>query len=194
MAIRFIYLIILCLLPNICWSDSYIEHTLGPFDLTKNITETQLVSEFGSGYVINHIVDGKTMGRSHVYYVPAVNAWLEVQLSHTSNNDRLVDTIILTRKKLCDEKHIPVEDLTKLITGRGVGIGSSLKKVINTYGKSDVSISLAKQKAFSNLQQYLKLSSGLVLRYLYEGSESNLYSEFYIKNGKLHSLLISVSE
>jgi hypothetical protein len=105
-----------------------------------------------------------------------------------------VEEILVTKYKLCDEKFQPSKPFGSLITSRGIQIGDSEEKIIQTYGAPSISIEIGKDKIFSVLAADLKLKEGRILRYLTNRQGELIFAEFYFNEKELHSLLISGSE
>jgi len=190
------FIVILCGVA-LCWASQKIETQVGPFNLSAApVTESQLVSQFGEGYVRIDKVGDKILGKSRTFYSPGGSVWVEIQFSHVldKNLERVAETIIITKRRLCDEKFKPKKSFGPLITAHGVKIGDSLEKVIETYGQPSISIEVGKEKRFSVLIDELKISKGRVLRYLTDQPGELSFAEFYFNEEGLHSFLISESE
>lgn len=192
----YITFVVLLIVP-VCWASQKIEREIGPFNLSAtSITESQLVTQFGEGYVRINKVDDKILNKSRIYYSPNDNMWVEVRFSHVldKNLKRVVETVIITKNKLCNKKFIPKKTFGSLVTSRGIKLGDSIEKVIRTYGKPSIFIEIGKDKLFSVLIEDLNIQKGCVLRYLADKPDDLLFAEFFFKEGRLHSLLISESE
>lgn len=180
-----------------CWANQKIETRIGPFNLAGlPVTELNFVSLFGQGHVQIDKVENKVLGQRRIYYASDEKVWVEIRFSHVlgENLERVVETILITRKKLCDEKFKPKKPFGPLITSREIKIGDSIDKVIGTYGKPSISIDVGKDKIFSVLVEDLKFQQGRVLRYLTNQPNELLFAEFYFSETGLHSILISESE
>lgn len=181
----------------LCWAGEKVENQIGPFDLANSpMMESQLISSFGQGYVQTDKVDSKIFVKKHIYYIENEKVWLEVRLSHVLSErlERVIEAVLVTKKKLCDEKFKPEKSFGPLITGKGIKIGDSLEKTIRTYGAPSVSIDISKDTSFSVLREDLRLQTGRVLRYLTAHPNELLFSEFYFSAKGLHSILISGAE
>jgi hypothetical protein len=192
-----IVVIILFCSTVLCWSGEKVEHQIGPFNLAGSpITESQLISSFGPGYVKIDKVGSMILGKEHIYYDVNEKVWVAVSLSNVLDKklERVVEAVLVSKKKLCDEKFKPRKLFGPLITGKGIKIGDTLDKIINTYGTPSVSIDIGKDRSFSVLWDDLKLRKGRVLRYLTNQPNELLFSEFYFDGGVLHSMLISAAE
>lgn len=182
---------------SLCWAGEKVETHIGPFDFADSLMkESQLISSFGRGYVQIDRVGGKILDKKHIYYVANEKVWVEIRLSHVldKNLEHAVEGVLITKMKLCDEKFKPKKTFGPLVTGKGIEIGDAIDKAINIYGTPSVSINVGKDRSFSVLQEALKLQKGRVLRYLTDQPNELLFAEFYFKDEKLHSLLITVSE
>lgn len=174
-----------------------VENRIGPFDFAgKLMMESQLISDFGQGYVQTLQVGDEILGKKHIYYVSDEKLWVEISLSHVldKNLERMVESILVTKKELCDKKFKPKKSFGPLITSKGITIGDPIDKVLNVYGNPSISLDISKDKLFSVLVENLKLKSGKVLRYLTTRPDELLFAEFYFDAEGLHSILISASE
>ena len=172
-----------------CLADQKIENRVGPFDLTDApITESKLISQFGQGHIQADKVHGKVLGQQHTYYISNVKVWVDMRFSHVldENLERVLEEILISRKKLCDERFEPEKPFGLLITSKGIKIGDSIDKVISIYGKPSISIEIRKNKLFSVLGEELKLQKGRVLRYLSQQPDELLFAEFYFDEDGLH--------
>jgi hypothetical protein len=158
--------------------------------------EPQLLSDFGQGHIFIYQVGGEIFGKKHIYYVSVENLWVEISLSHVldSNLERMVESILVTKKELCDKEFRPKKSFGRLVTSKGITIGDPIDKVLKTYGNPAISIDISKDKLFSALGEDLELTSGKVLRYLPNSPDELLCAEFYFDGEGLHSMLISASE
>jgi len=192
-------LIFVALILLIGFTESYcraeVESTIGKFSFAgPTLTEPEIISQFGQGFVKRENENTEKV-QKHIYYLSEENLWIELSFSHVLDEKmrRSLDTIMLTKEKICDKKFKPKETFGSLITSKGIKIGDSLTNVIQKYGTPSVSSEIGKDGYFSVLQEELKLTDGKVLRYL-GGDDDLLSSEFYFKDGQLHSILISISE
>jgi hypothetical protein len=182
------------------YSNPIIEKQVGPFRLSDPaFTEAKLVSEFGEGYVQVEKFGNKTIRIKHIFWVPEQEVWLKVSLSHVLNEkmQRVVEAVLVTKKQLCekDKKYIATKKLASLATSKGIEINDSINKVIEKYGEPSISKVVGKDKTFTMLDEELKLKEGVVLRYLQSRRSKEMnFAEFYFKQKKLHSFLISESE
>lgn len=197
MLIRLATFFLLSLLTTVCWGGGSVEHQIGPFNLADTpMTESKLISQFGEGCIEYDKAGDKMLGKKHIYYVADKKMWLEIRLSDvlTEKMERTIEAVLITKQRLCDERFRPTRTFGALTTGRGITIGDSMDKVLNTYGRPSVLANIGKDKFYSNLQEVLKLKEGRVLRYLGDQTDALLFAEFYFHSQKLHSLLISASE
>ena len=168
---------------NFCLaSQRIIESQIGPFNLANTpMRESQLISEYGIGDVKTEKIDDKILGKRYIYYVTGQQIWIEIHLSHVldENLERVVEAILVTKKKLCDEKFKPKKPFGLLITSMGIKIGDSIKKVINTYGEPS--------------EKYVNVV-GQALKYMSDDPRNLLFTEFSFDEVGLHSMLISISE
>lgn len=189
--------IIIFLCNTLCWAGEKIETQIGTFNLAKSpLTESQLVSQLGQGYVKEQKVDKKALDKKLIYYVDAEKVWVEFQLSHVlnENSERVLETILVTKNKLCDKKYKPQKSVDKLVTSKGIKLGDTIDKVIKTYGTPTVKIDITNDKLFSVLSGSLSMKKGYIFRYLTDKKDELIFAEFYFYEGRLHSLLISTSE
>jgi hypothetical protein len=180
----------------VCWANSKVETKIGAFDLDKLTTESQFVSQYGEGNVQMEKVDDKVLGKRHIYYVSNSKLWVEARFSHVLGEDlqRVLEAVLVTKQKICDERFRPKNLLTSLITSKGVKIGDSIDKVVSIYGKASIHIDIKKDKTFSVLREDLKLKEGQILRYFGNKPNELFFSEFYFGKEGLHSFMISKSE
>jgi len=182
------------------FGNSIIETQVGSFDLAgQPLTESNLVSRLGEGYVRLEKSGDKIISKKHIFWVPEQRVWVQIGLSHVLDEkmEHTLDTVLVTRKKLCDkdEKYMPKKTLELLATSKGIKINDSIDKVIEKYGKPSISKTIGRDKIFTALEEELKLREGVVLRYLQKELSNKLnFAEFYFKQKKLHSFLISKSE
>lgn len=184
---------------NICWPNQQIETQIGPFILSDtSVPESSIVSQFGEGYVDLMKVGNKVLGKKRIYYVPNQRVWIEISFSHvlSSDHERIVESVLVTKKKLCDKKYVSKKSFEPLVTSRGIGLNDSIDKVINAYGNPSVSIEIeaGKVAAFSAIGDELKYHSGRILRYFSDKENILNFAEFYFSGKELHSILISASE
>jgi hypothetical protein len=137
-------------------------------------------------------VGNRILDKKHIYYLSDDNLWVEISISHVL--PREVESVLVTKKKLCEERFKPKKSFGPLNTSKGIKTGDSIAKVLNAYGKPTVNIDIAKNKLFSVLIEDLKSEKGKVLRYLPNRSDELLFAEFYFDAEGLHSVLISASE
>jgi hypothetical protein len=194
-----VVIIIFCEIDQ-SFGNSIIETQIGPFNLAgPPLTESKLVSQFGEGYVQLEKIGDKIVRKKRIFWVPEQEVWVQIDLSHVLDEkmESAVEAVLVTKKKLCDQdmKYIPQKTLGLLATSKGIKIKDPIEKVIGKYGKPSISMTVGKDKIFTVLGEELKLKEGLVLRYLQKQPSSELnFAEFYFKQKKLHSLLISESE
>ena len=81
-----------------------------------------------------------------------------------------------------------------MITSRGIKVGDSFDKVIETYGKPTIAIDIGKDKLVAVLIEDLNFTEGRVLRYITDKPDELFVAEFYFNEKGLYSLLISESE
>jgi len=180
-----------------CLANQKIETQIGLFNFAgPSIIESKFVSQFGKGFVQIDKAGDKILGKKYVYYAPQEKVWVQVKFSHVldENLDRVMEAILVTKKKLCDERFKPRKLFGCLITSKGVRIGDSIDKVIEVYGTPTISFDIEKEKLFSVLVEDLKLKEGRLLRYLSDKPNELSFVEFYFSGRSLHSLLISESE
>lgn len=192
-----IFLNIILPAVSFCWAAQKIETIIGPLDLgSSSISESNIISQYGQGFVQEKKYGNKVLEKKRVYYIPSDRIWIEIRFSHVldENLERYVEEILITKQKLCDETYKPTTPFGPLVTSKGVRIGDSINKVIKIYGAPSVSIEIGKDKTFSALDEDLKFKKGRVLRYLPDDPDKLIFSEFYFSGGKLHSMLISISE
>jgi hypothetical protein len=175
-----------------------IETQVGPFNLAgPPLTETKLISEFGEGFVKSETIGEKIISKKHIYWVPGQEVWVQASLSHVLSErmERIVEAVLVTRKKLCEQKYVPKAPLGLLATSKGIKINDSMDKVIKEYGRPNISKVIGKDKIFTVLDEELALKEGIVIRYLQKQPARELnFAEFYFSQDKLHSFLISESE
>lgn len=163
----------------LCWANQNIENRIGPFSFDARLMkESRLISQFGEGY-IQIEKDGDV--KKHIYYVPEQKVWVAIGISHVldENLEGLVESVLVSKEKLCDEQFKPKKSFGSLITSKGIQIGDAIEKVIAMYGKPS--------------KEYVNVI-GQVLRYETDDPYSLLMIEFYFDEKSLHSILISVSE
>lgn len=174
-----------------------IEPQIGPINFDKKpLTESQWTSFYGPGYVDKKKIGNKIIELSHIYFIENENLWVKIQFSHVKNKsfESMVESVLVTRKKICDEKFKPKKQFNHLKTSRGIKIGDSLEKVIKVYGKPTVDIVNVGNKTFSVLKENLPITKGRVLRYLPKKHSELNFVEFYFDDVGLNSILISESE
>jgi hypothetical protein len=194
---RFFVLILVlavCMVKVCCAQETIVtvENQIGPFNIVgeERMMESQLLSAFGQGHVYIYQVGDEIFQKKHSYYVSDEKLWVEISLSHVldSHLDRTVDSILVTKKELCEKKFRPKKSFGPLITSKGITIGDPIDKVLNAYGKPSESIVISKDKLFSELVEDLELTSGKVLIYF---PDELFFEEFYFDAEGLHSLLVS---
>jgi len=180
------------------FSNEKIEAQIGPFSLAgPPLTESKLVSQFGEGFVELEKIGDKLLSKNHVYWIPKQKVWVKVSFSHvlTEKMERVMEGVLVTKNKLCEQTYIPKVALGPLVTPKGIKINDSIDKVIENYGKPTISKIIGKDKIFTVLDEELKLREGIILRYLQKQPTRELnFAEFYFSQNKLHSLLFSESE
>lgn len=193
------YVIIFVLLIDavtFCWADNIADTKIGVLDLEKLTTESQFMSQYGEGNVQIEKVDNEILGKRHTYYASNSKLWVQARFSHVLGEDleSVLEAILITRRKLCNEKFKPKKPFDSLVTSKGVKIGDSISQVISIYGKPSIYIDLKKDKMFSVLQEDLKFEEGQILRYLSSKPNELLFLELYFDRKGLHSFIISTSE
>ncbi len=135
---------------------------------------------------------------SRTYYVRDDNQWMTVKLSRYYGKDvmRYVEQVLVTRKNVCGEKTTAKTSFGKVTTGKGVALGDSMDKVLETYRLPLVKIELEEVGVAGYvppIAEKLGVKTGTVFRYLDPMGEF-LYTEFYFTDGVLHSILISTED
>ncbi len=146
-------IIIICSVVS-SWANGKIETRIGPFNLSSSpVTESKFISQFGEGYVQIDKVGDKLLGKKHIYYSRDEKVWVEIFFSHVRDEklERIFEAVLITKKRLCDERFEPKNTFGSLATSKGIRIGDSLTKVLRLYGKPTIDIELGKDKIFSAL-------------------------------------------
>jgi hypothetical protein len=183
---------ILCVIA-LGWVHQKIETRIGPFDLSARLeAESKIVSLYGQGY----LRENRVGDRSRIYYLPEDKAWLEIQFSHVLDplGERFVESILLTKQKLCETKYRPKQSFGKMVTSAGIQLGDSIGKTVHVYGSPTETIEVEKDKLFSVLEERLKPRKGEVIRYLPSPQEELGFAEFYFDQNGLNAILVSVAE
>lgn len=187
---------IILLLVNMGWAKEIIEYRIGLIDLSHPPKESEIILKFGKGYEKVISVNGKILEKSHCYYLPKDEIWVEISLSHVLNKnlERSVQAVLVSREKLCDESFIPEMEFDNLTTSKGIKIGDSFSKVTEAYGEPSIDFEAEKEKnKFSAITEMLKPKKGRILRYL--GSEDDeFFSEFLFDKNELNSMYVSGAE
>lgn len=146
------------------------------------IPEPELAIFFGDGFKKEQR-DSGPMHMEHTYYDPASKLW--VQFSSHFHGDYRLETILVTKTKLCEENYQPARGFGNLEAPTGIGIGSAEKHVIETYGKP------SRIRTSDHLDRVDKGMKTLV----YSDTSNPLFSaEFFFKDNLVHSMSIGVSE
>lgn len=150
--------------------------------------ETLLVSKHGPGWVSKD-----WGGVRHCYVVQEGKAFLQVEIEEEESNRILL--VLVSRDPSCPESVIPKGAFGNLTTPEGIGLGSSVEKLIALYGKPDI-----QRKADSGLRLKRDKESFESTYFgdevLIYGSPDDklLYSGFYVRNSKVSAFLVSFSE
>jgi hypothetical protein len=102
-------------------------------------------------------------------------------------------SVLLTKQRLCNKKYKPNKEY-EWNTGKGVKLEDELEKVIKAYGKPTIIINLGKETKYSTINEELHLTNGLIYRYLGKSLNMNYYAEFYFRDKKINTILVSISE
>jgi hypothetical protein len=93
--------------------------------------------------------------------------------------------MLVTRTKLCENNYQPKRGFGNLETPAGIGIGSTEKEVIATYGKP---------YRIGTSEQYNGIEKGLKTLVYSEAESPWLKANFFLKDNVVHSILISTAE
>lgn len=178
------------------------ESRIGPFDLSvKPITESEFIKNYGGGWVEdnrNRNDDSRNQSVQHAYFLGNKNLWLRADFSHVldSEMNRNLETILVSKQKLCDEKYKLAAENIDFGTGNKIKIGDTYKKVVDTYGQPKVEFIHGADKKFSLIGYDLKgIAPGRIFRYFDEKSTSLCcLLEFYFVNDDVHTILLSSGE
>lgn len=189
---------LILLSADICFAGSAVDEKLGPFRVYHSLSESKLITKYGRGY--EHVVkDSKNeviMEKEHLYYIPEQEIWLQIGMTHVLDQylERHIDSLLLTRKPLCDKIFTAKNSLGTLSTSQGIKIGDTIERVIEIYGEPREVIQVGRTNRFSALVYKLKLNRGTILRYDNNKNDELLFAEYYFEDNKLHSILISAEE
>lgn len=163
------------------------------------LTEAWLVRRYSPGFERPfRSGSGQYFQKTHCYYVPAEDVWVEFTVDYhdkTGEANEIIE-MFLSKEPLCERKYVAKTPFKRLATARGVQIGSSQDAVVRAYGQpTRVDDSTAREKRnpdYKSTHLASKFGSP-VLVYLAAENEL-LFSAFYMKDGQVYSVLISVSE
>jgi len=161
--------------------------------------EAGLVRICGPGFV-GGILKGEDryLQKSHCYYAPEQEVWVEFTADYHDQTDPIKEIVevFVTREPLCDKSYVPRKRFEKFATPKGIQIGSLENDVIRAYGdptRIDDSIERERRDPRYKSTQLASKYGSRVFVYL-AGEDSLLRAHFYIKDGRVHSILVSVSE
>jgi hypothetical protein len=180
-----------------CEGVTVAETQIGPFDLTipqKN--EGEFVAVYGKGVEVVEQYGDMVMGSKHIYYSKGQNLWIEIRFSHIRDKSmqRIMEAVLVTKKKLCNQEYTPKTPFPKLSTSKGFELGTSLQVLRDEYGKPTASINIGRDKQYSSLVDYMDLTRGVVLKYVPTERREINFAEFYFNEEVLHSMVISIED
>ena len=150
--------------------------------------EKELVKKYGAGYKL----EGKFP--LHCYEAPKQKLFITFWIYH--GLPREIIKIFVSDKPSCNTSYSPNTPFEKLITTEGISLGDVQAKVVETYGKPDFieKATALNMIGFENHNKLIKEKpfGETILRYV--SSENDLLqSSFYIRDGKVSGIEVSVS-
>lgn len=153
-----------------------------------NNSESELTKKLGDG---KKITVGHTVTRC--YFSPESRAGIRLGFD---TRDKKLRSIFVTKESVCNAKSKFKFRSQDLVTSGGIRLGSDESAVISAYGEPSRIDDAVDREQRNPLYRSTDLSSKYgtrILVYLSKGNDLST-SFFYLKNGKVHSILLSVEE
>ena len=169
---------------------------LGKFCLLdKQWTESEVVNRFGPGKESLQGKDGLSV--SHCYFLPREKLWLELTFDRRQPFQGKVDLkdIFLTSETLCEQHFQAKEPLDHLMTTSGITVGADEDDVLQLKSTpTRVDDSVARQErnpAYGDTKYAVRYGEKVLV---YRKPSDLGFNFFYISNGKVKSIWLSMSE
>ena len=149
--------------------------------------KSALIKTYGKGCIVNEVY--------HCYFDPEQEIYIQFGVDEEHTNE--IDFVFVSGKPSCPCNVRPKIKFPKMVTKEGIGIGNSIKEVLNTYGKpSSIRKPTDQFKAdFSNEHSKDTEHFGDTAYFYYNiDKELALFSVFYFRKGKVSAFLISNGE
>lgn len=152
------------------------------------VTQKQLIVHYGPGYT-----EGGRFA-SHCYVMRDEGLFVTLDIGHYPG--RPVWTVFVSRAPACSKASAPRKPFRPLTTGEGVGIGDTLDKVFAIYGPPDRREEATSIRSIGRSAGEPSSVSPFGNEFLvyFHPTYELLRSEFYIRDGKVSAILISISE
>lgn len=179
--------------PHVLSSKPRVEDCLAGFCLIgAKVTESEVVAKLGEGYtrsetpVVGNII--------HCYFDPTQEMWIEFTFDHHQSHQLL--QVFASRTPLCDRTYQPKTRLQSAKTGGGIALGSTKADVLRVYGGptrvDDYEVMERLDPSQKDTHMAARFGSpGLVY---YPDPNELLFAVFYLRENKVQSILVSISE
>lgn len=172
----------------------HVEDCLAGFCLNKAKTiESEVIAKLGEGYTrrttpaVGDIV--------HCYFDPAQEMWIEFTFDHHHQSRQLLQ-VFASSTPLCDRAYQPKTRLQPAKTAGGIALGSTKADVLHVYGEP---ARVDDREAMERLNpppqnSYLAARFGSHVLVYDSGPDDLLLAVFYLRENKVQSILVSISE
>lgn len=180
--------------PHAVSSKPRVEDCLAGFCLIgAKVTESEVIAKLGEGYtrytasVVGDIV--------HCYFDPTQEVWIEFTFDHHHQSHQLLQ-VFASRTPLCDRTYQPKIRLQPVKTAGGIALGSTKADVLRVYG---VPTRIDDHEAMERLYPSQK-DTHMAARYgspglvYYPDPNELLLAVFYLRENKVQSIFVSISE
>ncbi len=194
----------LCAFPSMAGAADKAERCMAGICLEQPITQKMLVAKYGPGRKrLEPGLQPDTVARC--YYDKKQDLYVEfnfdMHVETIYNSD--LSQIMVSRAPMCSKRYAPKRPFPKLVTDSGLTVGSSEAEVEAALGKPFRTADVAEMERTNYatfpqedlMRDYLSSAYGTTARiYGLDPKVDPLENEFFISDGKVKSVLLSVAE
>lgn len=160
----------------------------------EQVNEKSLVKNYGEGKRQLGMGNDPSVVR-RCFYDKTQNLWLEFTFDKHSIVAELSD-IFVSSQSLCEKTFVPKKSFPKIVLKNGLVIGSLDRDVIKVKGKPNRVDENEKSNSSKLLEKtyFSSIYGETVLVYDYSERDENEMNYFYISNGKIKTIWLSISE
>lgn len=174
----------------------HVEDCLAGFCLLgAKVMESEVIAKLGEGYTRR---EAPVVGNNiHCYFDPTQEAWIEFTFDHHHQSGQLLE-VFASRTPLCDRAYQPKTWLQPVKTAGGIALGSTKADVLRVYGEP---LRIDDHEAMERLNPlnkdtYLaaRFGSHVLIYDAYPESDELRHAGFYLRENKVQSIWVSISE